>query len=68
MAEQKVIYVTGDTHRNVNKAKLLNFDYSGLTKSDYIIICGDFGFIWFGKFVGIRYFWKNHAGFIKING
>ena len=42
-----MIYVTGDTHRNVNKAKLLNFDYSGLTKSDYIIICGDFGFIWF---------------------
>lgn len=43
-----MIYVTGDTHRNVNKAKLLNFNYSGLTKSDYIIICGDFGFIWFG--------------------
>lgn len=45
-----MIYVTGDTHGDIDVSKLSrrNFDYSGLTKNDYLIICGDFGFIWTG--------------------
>lgn len=45
-----MIFVTGDTHGDVDVSKLSrkHFDYTGLTKDDYIIICGDFGFIWTG--------------------
>lgn len=74
-----MIYVTGDTHRNVNKDKLFNFDYSGLTKSDYIIICGDFGFVWYGDYdqpildlleelpCSILFCDGNHEGFPLLN-
>ena len=43
-----MIYVTGDTHGENDIAKLnaRNFDGKGLTKKDYVIILGDFGFIW----------------------
>lgn len=46
-----MIFVTGDTHGciDIHKLNRQNFDYSGLTKNDYIIICGDFGFIWYGN-------------------
>ena len=43
------IYVTGDIHLNHDSAKLNStFFPEGkiLTKNDYVIICGDFGFIW----------------------
>lgn len=42
------IYVTGDTHRDVDGAKLLSFADKNpqLTKDDYVIICGDFGGVW----------------------
>lgn len=43
------IYVTGDTHGEIDSKKL-NGTYfkfgKTLTKNDYIIVCGDFGFIW----------------------
>ena len=42
-----MIFITGDTHRALDIDKLANFDYRGLTRDDYIIICGDFGFLWF---------------------
>jgi hypothetical protein len=44
-----MIYITGDTHGGVDMAKLDDEHFKGqfsLTKSDYLIIAGDFGFIW----------------------
>lgn len=43
------IYITGDTHGQLNLDKLyaLSFDVQGLTKDDYVIICGDLGLIWY---------------------
>ncbi|MGN1169653.1 MAG: metallophosphoesterase [Acutalibacteraceae bacterium] len=41
-----MIYVTGDTHGNINRFK--EVDMHGkytLTEDDYLIICGDFGFV-----------------------
>lgn len=40
-----MIYVTGDTHRQQDFAKLLRFAWENpqLTKRDYVIIAGDFG-------------------------
>lgn len=46
-----MIYVTGDTHGGIDIAKLnsQNFpEQKRLTKEDYVIICGDFGFVWNG--------------------
>lgn len=40
-----MIYVTGDTHGGIDVKKLLDPKLP-LTKDDYLIICGDFGFIW----------------------
>lgn len=42
------IYITGDIHASFDIAKLTesNFDTTGLSKSDYVIICGDFGLVW----------------------
>ena len=44
------IFVTGDIHASYDIAKLSEscFDTAGLTKDDYVIICGDFGFVWDG--------------------
>lgn len=44
-----MIYVTGDTHRDIDKAKLEPSQWPQgqlLTRDDYLIICGDFGAIW----------------------
>ena len=43
-----MIYVTGDIHSGLDMKKIMleRFDYSGFTKDDYLIICGDFGVIW----------------------
>ena len=45
------IFITGDTHGDVDVHKITRqcFDYSGLTKDDYLIIAGDFGFVWYGN-------------------
>lgn len=42
------IFVTGDIHASYDIAKLSEscFDTRGLTKDDYVIICGDFGLVW----------------------
>lgn len=42
------IYVTGDTHLPIDIKKLTSavFESKGLTKNDYVIVCGDFGLIW----------------------
>lgn len=49
------IFITGDTHYDIdiNKLRLKSFqDKTGvdprtLTKDDYVIVCGDFGILWF---------------------
>lgn len=40
--------MTGDIHASYDIAKLSEscFDTAGLTKDDYLIICGDFGLVW----------------------
>ena len=42
------IFVTGDIHASYDIAKLSEscFNTTGLTKNDYVIICGDFGLVW----------------------
>ena len=43
-----MIYVTGDTHGSLGIARLQTFlkSHPKLTKSDYVIIAGDFGAVW----------------------
>jgi len=44
-----MIYITGDTHIpiDIGKLKAKNFpEQKALSKSDYLIICGDFGGVW----------------------
>ena len=42
-----MIYVTGDTHGGIDVKKLLDPQLEKkIGKDDYLIICGDFGFIW----------------------
>lgn len=46
-----MIYITGDTHGNNDISKLFPGyfpDGKALTRNDYVIICGDFGGIWYG--------------------
>ena len=40
------VFVTGDLHGRYDFWKLDEFDDEGLTKDDYLIICGDFGLVW----------------------
>lgn len=45
------IFITGDTHcdMDINKLNTTNFpEQKSLTKDDYVIICGDFGGVWYG--------------------
>ncbi len=41
-----MIYVTGDMHGNISRFE--DKHINRLKKGDYIIVCGDFGFIWDG--------------------
>lgn len=44
-----MIYLTGDTHGEINLKKLSNKNFlegKSLTKNDYVIILGDFGLLW----------------------
>ena len=42
-----MIYLTGDTHGGIDVRKLLDKKFLNRVKEgDYLIICGDFGFIW----------------------
>ena len=45
-----MIYITGDCHGDFRRFSTKNFpDQKNMTKDDYVIICGDFGGIWFQK-------------------
>ena len=43
-----MIFITGDTHGTIDfqKLKIFSKKNPGLTKKDYMIICGDFGGVW----------------------
>ena len=44
-----MIYATGDTHGNFQRFAPEHFpEQAGMTKEDYMIICGDFGGVWAG--------------------
>lgn len=43
------IFITGDTHADFRRFRKKSFPrQAGLTKDDYVIICGDFGGLWDG--------------------
>lgn len=45
-----MIYITGDLHGSLSKLKPeVFYEQSNLTKDDYLIICGDFGHVWFSS-------------------
>lgn len=47
-----MIYVTGDTHADIDIGKLSTSRFPqqrNLTKNDYLIVCGDFGLVWDGS-------------------
>jgi predicted phosphodiesterase len=47
--QKSMIYITGDTHIPLDIAKLhpdLFKDQESMTKSDFLVICGDFGGVW----------------------
>lgn len=55
-----MIFVTGDTHIPIDISKLNNANFpeqKSLTKSDYVIILGDFGLIWKYKPDNEERFW-----------
>ena len=44
-----MIYATGDCHANFLRFKREYFpEQDGMGRDDYMIICGDFGGVWFG--------------------
>lgn len=44
---RKMIYITGDCHRNFERFNKRRFpEQVEMTKDDYVIICGDFGGVW----------------------
>ena len=47
-----MFYITGDTHGQLSR--LLNIDDTYLTKEDYIIVLGDFGFIWYDGYAALE--------------
>lgn len=58
------IFITGDTHSNareeMSRFNTENFPrQKELTKEDYVIICGDFGFCWNKEESGNEKFWLN---------
>ena len=54
-----MIYVTGDTHLNIDAEKLTSRKFPegrSLTKDDYVIICGDCGLTW--DYSGETKYWQ----------
>ncbi len=55
-----MIYVTGDTHANLDISKLSTKKFPQqreLTKDDYVIVAGDFGLVWDGS--GREIYWQD---------
>ena len=54
-----MIYITGDTHIPIDTHKLTTKCFpqqKTMTKSDYLIICGDFGGVWDDS--NEEYYWR----------
>ena len=50
-----MIYITGDTHADFRRFNTTNFpEQCNMNKDDYVIICGDFGGVWWKK--GDKYY------------
>lgn len=48
MDRENRIYITGDCHASFHKFKTKNFpEQKEMTRSDFVIICGDFGGVWY---------------------
>jgi predicted phosphodiesterase len=79
-----MIFLTGDTHGDIDIRKLSSSRFSSLSldKSDYVIILGDFGFLWEPEQSKHEYYWLNwlkdkpfttlvvdgnHENFFRIN-
>ena len=46
-----MIYITGDCHKDFSRFTLENFSEQGsMTRDDYVIICGDFGGVWWNRY------------------
>ena len=45
------LYVCGDVHQDIDLGKLTSarFAAKGLSKNDYVLICGDCGAVWDGR-------------------
>ena len=78
-----MIYITGDTHSKPEQLSSKNFPAGkNLTKSDYVIIAGDFGLLWYDPPDKEEIWWKrwleekpfttlfidgNHENFTRLN-
>ena len=80
-----MIYITGDTHGEIDIGKLNSKNFpqgNNLTKDDYMIILGDFGFIWKNESDKTEEYWMkwfknkpwttlfidgNHCNFTRLN-
>lgn len=47
----KQIFISGDTHGDIDIKKFTtkNFPHNNIDRSDIVIICGDFGGVWYGN-------------------
>lgn len=65
-----MIYVTGDTHANIDISKLNTKNFpqqKELTKKDYLIVCGDFGLVWDGSAREIYWQdWLSNKNFVTL--
>ena len=55
-----MIYACGDTHGSIHIHKLNSENFpqgENLTKDDYVIVCGDFGLVWYDN--GEDYWWRD---------
>ena len=58
-----MIYITGNTHGDINRFE--TEQTKKFTSEDYLIICGDFGFIWNGgKREEKQQPWRTDRGFV----
>ncbi|MBQ7879542.1 MAG: metallophosphoesterase [Clostridia bacterium] len=76
-----MLYVTGDTHGQIDFYKLVKFakENPKLTKADYVIVAGDFGGVWYKQTLekDLNYYSRlpftvlfvdgNHENFVLLN-
>lgn len=62
------IFMTGDTHGDFSRLRPVAFrEQGGLTKDDYLIICGDFGGVWDGSEIEQQWLdWLENRSFTTL--